>query len=226
MNYNRHYELLIFKAKNRILTGYVERHHVIPKCLGGNNSKTNIIILTPEEHYVAHQLLVKIYPNNYKLIYAAYRMCFGSKSQARNNRLYAWLKKKKAKATSEQFKGKKQSEYQIQKLAKIRSVIFLKEGNPFYGKKHSEEAKRKISESNKNRIVTEEVRNRISCAIKGSSNPNAKFKPFSVYKNNEQVGLFNYIFECSETLKLLPSGIHSCLNGMYKSYRKFTFKYK
>lgn len=59
-------------AKNRVIVGYSERHHIIPKCLDGTNSKTNIVRLTVKEHYVCHKLLCEIYPNENKL-----KWCFG-----------------------------------------------------------------------------------------------------------------------------------------------------
>ena len=68
MNYKKHYDLLIERSKTRVLEGYVEKHHIIPKCLGGTDDKGNLAILTPEEHFLAHQLLIKIYPNSPPLI--------------------------------------------------------------------------------------------------------------------------------------------------------------
>lgn len=95
MDYKRHYNLLIERAKNRSTDGYVERHHIIPRCLGGNDDTKNIVNLTPEEHYVAHQLLVKIYPTNERLIYAANMMTVDSSTTKRsNNKRYGWLKQK------------------------------------------------------------------------------------------------------------------------------------
>lgn len=63
MNYQNIYDRLIEKRKQIILNKkdcYCERHHIIPKCLGGSNNKTNLINLTAREHYIAHCLLVKI----------------------------------------------------------------------------------------------------------------------------------------------------------------------
>ena len=65
MNYITIYNNLIQRASNRLLDGYKERHHIIPRCLGGNNTKENLVDLTPEEHYIAHLLLIKIYPEIY-----------------------------------------------------------------------------------------------------------------------------------------------------------------
>ncbi len=36
---------------------YFENHHIIPSSLGGSDSKENMILLTPEEHYQCHALL-------------------------------------------------------------------------------------------------------------------------------------------------------------------------
>ena len=94
MNYKKHYKLLIEKAQNRKLNGYFEKHHIVPRCIGGTNEKSNLVELTPEEHYVAHQLLVKMYPNNDSLVYAANKMTVSSSLVKRKNKQYGWLKKK------------------------------------------------------------------------------------------------------------------------------------
>ena len=59
MNYQKIYHSIIEKSKTRILTEYFEEHHIIPKSLGGNNSKKNKAILTAREHFVCHWLLWK-----------------------------------------------------------------------------------------------------------------------------------------------------------------------
>jgi hypothetical protein len=102
MNYQANYDALIARAKIRLLDGYSERHHVVPRCLGGSDVSSNIVNLTPEEHYVAHQLLVKIHPDSIGLVTAASLMskrCSGS-------RAYGWLRRR----ISETRKGKRLSE--------------------------------------------------------------------------------------------------------------------
>ncbi len=95
MNYNSIYEKLITNAKSRSLDGYTERHHIIPQCLGGSDDASNLVDLTPEEHYLAHQLLVKIYPDNASLIYAARMMTISSpKADRSKNKLFGWLRRK------------------------------------------------------------------------------------------------------------------------------------
>ena len=54
---------------------YYERHHIIPKSIGGNNDEHNLVLLTAKEHFICHHLLTKIYPENDSLHYAFCMMC-------------------------------------------------------------------------------------------------------------------------------------------------------
>jgi hypothetical protein len=94
MDYQKHYNNLIDRAKNRIINGYKERHHIIPRCLGGSDDPLNLVDLTAEEHFVAHQLLVRIYPSNKKLVTALAKMCCSSSGNKRNNKWYGWIRKR------------------------------------------------------------------------------------------------------------------------------------
>lgn len=40
---------------------YTEKHHIIPKCVGGSNNPENIISLIAEDHFLAHYILAQIY---------------------------------------------------------------------------------------------------------------------------------------------------------------------
>lgn len=98
MNYKKHYERLMDRAKKRHLTCYVEKHHIIPRCMNGTDKPDNIVDLTPEEHYVAHQLLVKMYPEHSGLLWAAILMTGHPSTNGRvNNRMYGWLKRRQSK---------------------------------------------------------------------------------------------------------------------------------
>ena len=109
MDYKKIYNSLIEKAKirNCIEDEYYEKHHIIPRCLGGSDEKENLIKLTPEEHYVAHQLLVKIWPNENKLVFAAAMMIPNRPS----NKMYGWLKRKHKVALQQLQSGDKNSQY-------------------------------------------------------------------------------------------------------------------
>jgi len=94
MNYQAHYNKLIERAQNRLLEGYCEQHHIVPRCMGGVDEADNLVRLTAEEHYVAHQLLVKMNPGHKGLIYAARMMTTDSNGGRVNNKLYGWLKRR------------------------------------------------------------------------------------------------------------------------------------
>jgi hypothetical protein len=94
MNYKRIYDELIDRARSRSLEGYKEQHHIVPRCMGGGDESANLVYLTPEEHYVAHQLLVKMYPKNVALVNAALMMSVGGRAHLRSNKLYGWLKRR------------------------------------------------------------------------------------------------------------------------------------
>lgn len=101
MNYSLAYNRLIERGQIRqfghtkksltLIIGYTERHHVVPRCMGGTNESDNLVYLTPEEHYVAHGLLVKIHPNEKKLINAL--VILSGRSKNRNNKLYGWARR-------------------------------------------------------------------------------------------------------------------------------------
>ena len=63
--YRNAYNELINQAKNKRPTLnkndyaplYLEKHHIIPKCLGGKDEDNNYILLTYREHIIAHCLL-------------------------------------------------------------------------------------------------------------------------------------------------------------------------
>jgi 5-methylcytosine-specific restriction endonuclease McrA len=138
MNYFKIYDNLIERAKNRVLEGYCEMHHIIPKCMGGSDEKTNIVAITPEEHYIAHQLLVKMYPDNIKLVYAANMMCVISEDHGghRNNKLYGWLRKRMSN---------------VKLGSKLSDEVKIKIGNSRRGQPHKQEAKDKMKDAIANR---------------------------------------------------------------------------
>lgn len=75
--------------------------------MGGKDVKENLAYLTPEEHYVAHQLLVKIHPEEHSLVKAAFMMSTG---RSRNNKIYGWVKRKFSAVQSEVQSGEKSSQ--------------------------------------------------------------------------------------------------------------------
>jgi hypothetical protein len=136
MNYQKHYDALILRAKVRPTPdGYVERHHVNPRCLGGSDDSENIVLLTAREHYVAHQLLVKLNPEHHGLAYAAMLMTrIGSSHQRASNRYYAWLKSRFSRLQSEIMRAytSENNPSRQPKVKQKRREAWLGSRNPSY----------------------------------------------------------------------------------------------
>lgn len=99
MNYPLIYNELIKKAQNRTsVSGYTEKHHIMPKSLGGSNSKDNLVDLTPKEHYIAHMLLYKIHKgtsSELPMLRAWHCMCVnGNRSNRHTSRTYSIAREK------------------------------------------------------------------------------------------------------------------------------------
>jgi transposase len=89
--YKKLYAKFINSRRNLIRDGFIERHHIKPKCIGGSNEPLNIIELTPREHFFAHLLLYKIYPTNIKIAKGLSAMAYGNKKKL-NSWQYAFIK--------------------------------------------------------------------------------------------------------------------------------------
>lgn len=117
--FSNRYDKLITHYKSVITEGYVEKHHINPKCLGGSDHIDNLVALPPRAHYLAHYLLWKMYPSNPKLAHAFAMMGVNNPHQYRilNGKLYELSKLARSKA----LKGKKRSEEVKQKMRKPKS---------------------------------------------------------------------------------------------------------
>lgn len=103
MNYKKNYYDYIdyVKTLNRSKNDsvYYEKHHIIPKSLGGTDSKDNLVLLTAREHYLAHYLLCKFTegPAKRSMFWAFHRMTYSDashtgKRQINSSRLYEYLR--------------------------------------------------------------------------------------------------------------------------------------
>jgi hypothetical protein len=160
MDYQRIYNQLILRAKTELEIRiskkdsgeYFEGHHIIPRCLGGTGKSNsirhdNIAILTAREHFLAHWLLHRIYPNNSKIAHAFWQMCNWKRGyQYRitpNSRIYHEAKESIAMITSKRFKGCIVPEERKDRISKTLT-----------GRKRPVDVVSKISMTQKGRIGT------------------------------------------------------------------------
>lgn len=172
MDYKKIYDQLIEKARSENRTRgkiYYEGHHIIPKCLGGTGSARNIkhpniVLLTAKEHYIAHRLLVKIYPDN-KYLQQAMMFMIQSNNEERyapSARIFETIKLE----CIDRLKKRKFSDEARKKMSEAKKGkkpwnAGLK-GTGLTHKPHSEETKKKIGLGNKNKIVSAESRKKMS----------------------------------------------------------------
>ena len=58
--YQQWYDDLMDRAGRRLIPAcHTERHHIVPKSLGGPDDDCNLVTLTYREHFIAHWLLTK-----------------------------------------------------------------------------------------------------------------------------------------------------------------------
>jgi hypothetical protein len=97
--YTKIYFQLIENAKTKLVEGYVERHHIVPKSLGGTDDENNLVVLTARQHFIAHLLLTKMIDgqNKYKMYNAFSKMlCVGKDNKERylpSSKFYEYSKK-------------------------------------------------------------------------------------------------------------------------------------
>lgn len=57
--YKLWHDNIIANAQSRVLKGYKEKHHILPRSVGGTDDKSNLVELTAKEHFIVHMLLCK-----------------------------------------------------------------------------------------------------------------------------------------------------------------------
>lgn len=228
MNYKYIYQNLITKAKseNRQKSDdvYYEAHHIKPKSFGGegncrNINHPNIVLLTPKEHYIAHLLLVAIYPNSPAMHKALWNMC-NVKQNVRykpSAKTYCTIRSeyiKNIKGVNNHFFGKTHSNESKLKIGKASL-----NRKTFLGKNHTKETKQKIADFRKGKITSDKTKNKISLSISGGNHYNAK--TIICTKSNL---IFGSGKELSEHLNKPFSTIRAYLNGRNKVPDWFHYK--
>ena len=94
------YNKLINHYKTVLVNGHHEKHHIIPKCMGGTDDVKNLILLPTRAHFIAHYLLYKAYPNNKKISHAFAMMGVCNKFQNRKMNSYLYEQSKIARSSA------------------------------------------------------------------------------------------------------------------------------
>ena len=125
MNYQKLHDAIIAHARLNPPTTNVERHHIIPRSIGGTDDPSNLVDVTYRHHFILHWLLTKLTPHEGKLCYAFHMMSHQSSSRSRpddevmrrvNSRAYANNKARLSEILSERMKGVPKTEDQKAKM--------------------------------------------------------------------------------------------------------------
>jgi hypothetical protein len=168
--YTKWYNNIVAKAQVRVNHGgYFEKHHIVPKSLGGSNDSLNLVKLTAKEHFICHLLLIRMTEgkSKVKMRYAAWMMV---KNNPYQNRTII---------TGRRFQ-----------LLREQMIIANKERpGPNLGMNMSEETKQKLSNALKGRkqpVRTAEHKHKIGEAKK---NPSAETRLKISIARKAQIGL-------------------------------------
>ena len=126
------YISLMEVARNRPTPeGYTEKHHIFPKSWMPNDY---IVVLTAQEHFIAHYLLSKAFSEDNKMSLAFWMMC---------NKVGTSKHERDYEVSAEIYAEARES------VAKLQSETGSGENHPMFGKKHSKETRAKMSASRK-----------------------------------------------------------------------------
>ena len=160
--YAKCYYSIIDRAVSRELSKdiYIERHHIIPRSLGGSNDQSNLAKLTAKEHRLAHILLPRmtIDPAHTKSMWYALWMMLRTKNTNQQRKIskgsaFNLAKIEVAKNSSQLHKGKTVSVETREKLSKSS----LGRKSAFKGHTHSAESKQKLSAARKGKTNSQET---------------------------------------------------------------------
>lgn len=195
--YTKIYYQITSRAKDRKLTEYKERHHIIPSSLGGDNKKENLVYLTAREHFICHWLLVKMTSGNdrSKMLYALNMMRVKNDLQNRystiiTSRVYEKYRKELSSLISKTNKGrtpwnKGGAELTEQQRENIRQGALNRQIDPVKlaeaqrkriekvkGQKRTEATRQKMSESHKGKVKgPQSVEHRLAISLAGKGKP-------------------------------------------------------
>ena len=244
--YNRYIKFIKSRYSRTIPeNSYTEIHHILPKCYGGTDSKSNLIELTAREHFIAHWLLWK----------------FADKSM---QRAFHMISHVSTKVQQERYKIKSSKVYSNLKEAISNNHNWKSnpdhpndkrdmsgKNNGMYKKKHSEKSKKLMSIGHKGKIISEESKIKMSENSRGSLNPmfgkKGKSHPaYGLKRTDEQLKImsekssgknnamakpviinnveYDTIKQASEILCIHPATVRQRINSKSNKFKEWNYQ--
>lgn len=185
-HYLNRYNRFIDVLKTQNIIGYSEKHHIIPKSLGGVDTADNLVSLTARQHYVAHWMLWKIYGG---VMTTAFNYMNG-------------IKRYGTRLNSKTAAILKHQEIERQKLKVFSEETRQKMRDKKLGRVLPEETKTKLRLINLGKKRTEEFCRKVSEAKKGKTNGRIGYTQSKETKLKIAEANFNRpIIQCPHCLK-------------------------
>jgi hypothetical protein len=224
MNYQRIYDQIIERAKIRQIEGYIEKHHITPRCIEGSDDKNNIVQLTAREHFICHMLLCEMYPNEPKLKHALFLMSIG-KQKAKNKhykisgRTYERLKLEYSLFLT----GKKQKDKTKQKKSESMKLVWANKTD----KEMTDKAQKIWNTRRKNNTLsTDQQRQNISKALKGRKITWDRGRNQIIEQYDTQGNFIKEWPSIEEAKRQIGGDIQACCKGKQKTAGGFIWKIK
>jgi len=194
MNYSIIYENFILdRMEKQDFVGYGEKHHIVPRSLGGTDDKENIIRLAGSDHFFAHRLLAKIHGG--KMLQAINIMI--NQYNTLNRFSFGHFREEYAKYMREFHSGENNSFYGKTHDKETRLKIGRNQkgtNNANYGKKHifSEQAKINMSNAHKGNKHSEETKKKMSEWQRGKKKPKVKCPYCGLIGSNSNMKRYHF----------------------------------
>ena len=190
----KHYKDLNLRKSKDL---YTESHHILPKSMGGDDSKENLVRVPARVHFLLHWILFRIYKTP-EMAFAWNMMCNISTDHDRYfSKSFEYARIQSSIKMSLLSTGRKHSDQSKLKMRKAST-----------GRKHSDETKKKISELTRNisndtkrkrseslkgKKFTEEHKLKLSLAKKGKSPHNKGKSTSPEIKAKQSIARKNYL---------------------------------
>jgi hypothetical protein len=213
------YERLMKRAEGRVYAALLhERHHILPRCMGGTEEDANIAILTYEEHFLAHWLLTKIKIGQERRLALFSLRRMAHKSKKHPYRIVAGWQYALARRANHAAMigntinvGRKQSEAWVENLRNRMMGNTL--GTRLKGVRQSPERRAKTS-----RALT----NNPNVIAARMGNTNTKRRPVRCLNDGR---VFPMMKEAAQYYGVNGTSVWLVCNKRYKSVRGYVFEY-
>lgn len=230
----------ILDTRGRFACGdeYCERHHIVPRCMGGLNNDDNLIDLYAREHFEAHRLLALENPNIKGLTYAWWIMSTTLDGTKKEGKVTPEEYEECRKVFSKSISGENNPMYgkpsprrgahlTAEQKQHLREINFG-ELSPVYDTHLSNEAKEKIRLSHIGKVATDEAKENMSKAHIGKNMgaDSGRAKQIAQYDTDGNlIKIWDCLSDAAREYNVTTGCIYNACSGKNKTAAGYQFRY-